>query len=427
MNKLLTRPNKIDETIEEKSLLKNTSWNLIGLAVPSIFAIPALAFLARTLGVEKFGLFMLAFSLVGYAGIFDGGLTRAVIRAVAMQDGDKSKDRTTIGTASWTVLVLSCFISPFVYIFSENLVIFLNVSAASSEDAKNAFKLLAFVIPPFLLSLIWFAYPEGRQDFITLNAYKVLSGILIAILPALTILYEANLTSAIKGLLIARIISLLISYVPCYKDLGTNFFDFKFRILKELFKFGGWITFSNVISPIMVYADRFILSNIMGAQVVAFYTAPSEVIARMSIVPGAASRTIFPLFSKLQNDSKSAANKAYVGLLIVSISMAILVIFFANMILSIWLGDIYSENSSNIIRILAIGFVFNSIAQIPFSKIQAFGNARLTAMIHLFEVGPYIILLAVMVHFYGLTGAAIAWSIRTAIDYLLLEYYAKKC
>lgn len=41
-------------------------------------------FIARSLGLEKFGLFTLAYALVGYAGIFDMGLSRAVIRAIAI-------------------------------------------------------------------------------------------------------------------------------------------------------------------------------------------------------------------------------------------------------------------------------------------------------------------------------------------------------
>jgi len=60
---------------------KGTFLNLIGLVIPSVIAIPAMAVMARMLGVEKFGLFMLAFSLLGYASIFDGGLTRALFGA----------------------------------------------------------------------------------------------------------------------------------------------------------------------------------------------------------------------------------------------------------------------------------------------------------------------------------------------------------
>ncbi len=405
---------------------KNTTWNILGMVIPSLIAIPAMAFMARILGVEKFGLFMLAFSVLGYAGIFDGGLTRAVIRAVAMHDGDRLKNRLVIGTASWAVIALSALACLLVYVFSDELVGLLNVTAESTPDAKAAFELLAFVIPPFLLGLIWFAYPEGCQNFFTLNIYKTFSGALVALLPVLAIVYEPTLASAILGLLVSRVLGLALAFIPCWQGLGGNFFVFNWRTLKELFSFGGWITFSNIISPLMVYADRFLLSNLVGAQRVAFYTAPSEAIARMSIVPGAVSRTIFPLFSKLQGEAGSVASRAHKGLLIASLLMALPVFLLAPQILELWLGVPYGHESSAILRILLVGFVFNAIAQIPFSRIQAHGKARLTAMIHLAELFPYLGVFALLVHFYGLLGAAMAWTLRVTVDFCILQYFSRR-
>ena len=88
-------------------MLKSTFLNLLGLIIPSAIAIPAMAMMARMLGVEKFGLFMLAFSLLGYASIFDGGLTRSVIRAIASHDNDNKKNKSVMGTATIIVMCLS--------------------------------------------------------------------------------------------------------------------------------------------------------------------------------------------------------------------------------------------------------------------------------------------------------------------------------
>ena len=66
------------------------------------------------------------------------------------------------------------------------------------------------------------------------------------------------------------------------------------------------------------------------------------------------------------------------------------------------------------------GFFFNSLAHIPFAEIQANGNAKLTALIHLLEVIPYLLLLFYLVEKYGVVGAAIAWSVRYTIDFFIL-------
>lgn len=407
-------------------MIKNTLWNILGLIIPSLVAIPAMAVTARVLGVEKFGIFMLAFSVLGYASIFDGGLTRAVIRSVALHDGDTALHRRIIGTASYAVLAISTVAMLLLYFGANYLAVLLNVSEAVLNDTVSAFRLLAFVIPPYLLSLVWFAYPEGRQQFQQLNILKTVTGSLIALLPVAGVLIKPNLVYALAGLLVARFFTLGIAYFPCNKGLGRNLFSFDTETLRGLLRFGGWITVSNMISPLMVYADRFLLSNLIGANRVAIYTAPSEAIARMSIIPGAVSRTIFPLFSKLQGGAGDHAKTAFWGLFIVCSLTALPVFIFATPILTIWLGESYGTDSPNILRILLIGFIFNAIAQIPFARIQASGHSKVTALLHLAELFPYIALLTLLVHLYGLYGAAIAWTVRVIADYFLLEILARK-
>ena len=401
-------------------IYRNTLINVLGLVIPSLVAFPTMGCMGRVLGVEKFGLYMLAFSLVGYAGIFDMGLSRAVIRSIAMNDSDPDKCRTIIGTASRTVLALSLIATGLVFFLSKDIVHLLKVSDDSTADAIKAFQILAFVIPPFLLGLVWFSYPEGRQNFIKLNVCKSISGIMISIIPMLLIICNPCLSNAVLGLLVARYLALIPAYIPCKQELGNGFFKYEWSVLKELFSFGGWVTVSNIISPIMVYSDRFVLSSFIGADKVAFYTAPSEAVARMSIIPGALSRTIFPYLSKLQSEGISEAKKANVTLLCTVIIMSLPIFIMAKPILDLWLGNIYGEESTNILRVLIIGFIFNSIAQIPFSHIQACGKSRLTATIHLIEVIPYLLVFIGLVYCKGLLGAAIAWTLRVTIDCMVL-------
>lgn len=117
------------------NLWKNTLWNILGLVIPTIIALPAMALMARLLGVEPFGLFMLAFALLGYASIFDGGITRAVIRSVAINQTSLDRVRDVMGTALWAVLFLSLVASALTYWGAETIVTLLNVSPAVVPDA----------------------------------------------------------------------------------------------------------------------------------------------------------------------------------------------------------------------------------------------------------------------------------------------------
>lgn len=407
-------------------MLKNTLWNVLGLIIPSLIAIPAMAVMARILGVEKFGIFMLSFSVLGYAGVFDGGLTRAVIRSIAMHDDDEILNREVVGTASYAVLALGAIGALLIYFWARPIAGLLKVSDAALTDAISALEVLAFAIPVYLLSLVWFAYLEGKQQFVKLSVLKTFSGLLVAVLPAVAVLIWPSLSAALGGLLLARVATLIVAYRPCRHGLNAGVFHFHNATLRALFQFGGWITVSNIISPIMVYVDRFILSNIMGANRVAIYAAPSEVVARMSVIPGAVSRTIFPLFSKLQGSAGDTARTASRGLLFACTLIAIPIFIFAEWILTAWLGAPYGDESANILRILLIGFIFSAAAQVPYSRIQAQGNSRVTALIHLAELLPYLALLTFLIGEYGLIGAAMAWTVRVCVDFLALQVLSSR-
>ena len=167
-------------------------------------------------------------------------------------------------------------------------------------------------------------------------------------------------------------------------------------------------------------------TTILTCSDVAFYTAPAEVIARISIIPGALARTIFPLFSGDLRQSYAVAADAYKGLLLAISVIALPIFIAAEPLLGLWLGDSYRHGSAGVLRILIIGFFFNALAQIPFARIQAHGKAKLTATLHVVELVPYLLILTVLVYYYGIYGAATAWSVRVIADCFALEYFSRK-
>lgn len=407
-------------------MFRNSLWNALGLIIPSLFAIPTMAVMARVLGVEKFGIFMLIFSALGYAAIFDGGLTRAVIRSIAMNADDEALNREVIGTASYTVLALGVVGAAIVFMWARPIAGLLKISPAALPDAVSALKVAALVIPVYLLSLVWLAYLEGKQQFVKLSVLKTITGMILAVLPVVAVLVKPTLTAALGALLLARLVTLVVAHRPCRDGLGSGVFHFRTATLRDLFRFGSWIAISNIVSPIMSYVDRFVLSYLQGAARVAFYAAPAEVVARMSVIPGAVARTIFPMFSRQQGSSADAARSASRGLLLVCTAIAIPIFIGAKWLLGIWLGAPYGEQSTVLLRILLVGFIFNALGQVPYARIQALGNSKVTALLHLFELLPYLALLAVLVRAYGLTGAAIAWTVRVGVDLLVLQVLARR-
>lgn len=400
------------------SIAKNSFFNVAGYLIPGLLSIPILGYMARELGIEEFGLFTLILSIVGYASIFDIGITRSVIREIAIYKHNKKEVIKILSTSTLIILLLGILAAFLIIIFNIQITNLLKVSANIKDEFNLCLIIMSLSIPFFLVTQVWCSLLEGKEEFLKLNIYKSISSTLVILLPAIGLFWGQSLTYVIIGLLISRIIAMLLIFKFCkgYRFVIT----FDKLVFNRLITFGGWIAISNIISPIMSYFDRFILANRMGSDVVGFYTGPSEAIARIGIFPSAIARTIFPMLSSNQMDSFKIKKISYVLIIISVVPFALFFAGFAEEILSLWLGDSFALKSSSVFQILILGLVFNSVAQVPFASIQASGNSKATALLHLIECLPYIVLLWWLITHYGIIGAAWAWTIRMLIDMILL-------
>ena len=70
--------------------------------------------------------------------------------------------------------------------------------------------------------------------------------------------------------------------------------------------------------------------------------------------------------------------------------------------------------------ILIIGVWISGIAFVPSALLQAQNRPDLTAKLHLVELPPFLLILWAAIRWFGLEGAAVAWTLRNGSDALLL-------
>jgi O-antigen/teichoic acid export membrane protein len=89
---------------------------------------------------------------------------------------------------------------------------------------------------------------------------------------------------------------------------------------------------------------------------------------------------------------------------------------FAHDILLLWIDAEFADNSAFLLQVFALGVLVNSTAHIPFTLIQSAGHPKWTAMIHLVEVIPFLLVLWWATTHFGLVGAVLAWLLRILLD-----------
>ena len=418
------------------SIRKNTVWNFLGSATPMLVGILVIPYLISNIGVERFGVLTLIWSLIGYFSIFDFGIGRALTYQVSNSIAKKESLAFLVKSGLKLMFITGIIGGGILLCISKQLGYkWLNTSLNLREEAFQSIVIASLAIPFTTYTSGLKGILEGFEEFKVVNILKFLLGLLNFILPIFSILiFGQSLVYIVISLALSRFIIFLAHLLYVNNKISL------FKILKNkesekksslsILNFGAWMTLSNIVSPLMVQADRFLISYMLGASLVAYYTIPFDLVIRLLIIPASLTSVLFPRFSTLFatdiNASKVLFDKSLKVIFITMSVVTFLIIICSHLGLSLWISKEVANKSWIILCVLSVGLLFNSIAQVPYALIQATGKVKLTSIIHLCEFVFYIILLLSLLHFFGILGAAIAFSIRTCVDFLALNHFSKK-
>ena len=418
-----------------RRLASNVVWNLLGTGVPLLVAIIAIPLLIQGLGTARFGVLALAWMVIGYFSLFDLGFGRALTKLVAekLGKGQDSEIPSLIWTAMSLMAVLGVLGAVIVAAISPWLVSgVLNIPSELQSETLTAFYLLAASIPIVIGSTGLRGILEAHQRFGLVNVVRIPLGIFTFLGPVAVLFFSKSLFPIVAVLVMARLVSLLAYVILCFyiaPDLRRSF-SLNRAIVKPLIKFGGWMSVTNIVGPLMVYMDRFLIGAVLTMTAVAYYATPYEIVTKLWIVPGALMGVMFPAFSASFVQNRIRAVHLFertVSYIFISLFPAVvLIVTFAQDGLALWLDSEFAVNSSIVLQLLAIGVFINSHAFVPFGMVQGIGRPDLTAKLHLIELPFYLLLLWYLLNTYGIVGVAIAWVVRVLVDAVCLFVMAHK-
>ena len=419
----------------KKGIFKNTLYNFAGSAFPLVIAVFTIPFLLRGLGTEKFGILSLAWVMIGYFSIADLGLSRALTKLVSekMGQGKRFELPSLIWTALSLMTIMGVVGASILALLSPVLVrSILKIESTNIADILNSFYVLSIAIPFTIGGAGLRAILEALMRFDLSNYVRIALGVFNFLGPAIVLLFSKNILFVVIILAVSRVISLIVYLKACFAvlpEMKKKVVFCKSEVV-PLLKFGGWITVSNMISPIMVSFDRFFLGAMVAVSALAYYSTPWEIVTKLLIIPASLAGVLFPVFSQLEGRKNLPSSDIYYRslkyVLLIMFPFCLICTSFAKEILQVWLGHEFAYSAFRIMQIMAVAVLLNGMAAIPFSLIQATGKPDITAKFHLMEVVLYIPVLWLLIKKWGIIGAALAWLIRVAIDLFLLLYYSNK-
>jgi O-antigen/teichoic acid export membrane protein len=411
---------------------RNAVLNLAGHAAPLLAALVLVPPLVSRLGTERFGFLGIAWILVGYFSLFDLGLGRALSRLIAERQGTPRQQGLPVLSRSALSLTAALGALAGLIVFAAAGPVctrLLALSAPLQPEATLALRILALSLPFVTVTAALRGVLEAGGRFDWVNVIRVPLGILTFAAPLAATQWSVNLAWLAASLAVVRVAAFLAHWIIC-KRLYPTFTALAWPergAAREMLGYGAWLTVSNVVGPLMVYLDRFLIGALLAVSAVAYYTAPYEVVTRLWLIPAAITGVLFPVMSAASAERlKSLYRKGIAAVLLAVVPLALLLAVFAYKWLDAWLGPEFAQKGALAAQLLCIGTAVNCAAYLPFTLLQARGDAHLTAKVHLAELPGYLVLLWILVPRWGIDGAALAWAIRCAVDAAALFLLAQR-
>lgn len=405
-------------------LIRNTFYNLMGLGLPLLVAIGSMPVLIARLGDSRFGILTLIWAVVSYFGLFDLGLGRALTQQLSKLIAEQrdAEIAPLVFTSLLIMLVLGLIASALMWIGASpasQLVLY----SGGKDEITGSMRAMAWAMPFIILTSGLRGVLEAKLQFGIVNLIRFPMGIFTFLGPlGVVLFYHNDLVTVTIALTVGRVVACLAHAYFVFKGLPGLWRKDNYHpgLVKDLLVSGGWMTVSNVVSPLMGYLDRFLIGALVTTAAVAYYVTPFELVSKLWIIPGALTPVLFTRFAgNLQTNKPELAIlfKNSVALLFFLIyPLSLFVSTFSSDILRLWISPAFSEKSYVLMQVFSIGILINCLSHIPFTLIQGVGKSRLTAIIHIIQLPLFALLLWILIVQFGVIGAAVAWLIRILGD-----------
>ncbi len=409
----------------DQFIIRNTLLHLFGQGVPLLVGVVAVPVVAGSLGPDRFGLLSLAWVLTSYFTLFDLGLGRATTRYVAemVATGRIGQIPEVIWTSVLSQLLFGV-VGAWVLVGVTPALVngLFRIPPDLREEAKLIFYVLAAGIPVSLVITSLLGALEARQKFDLTNAVRAPLAAAIYIAPVVGVLFGLGLPTVVGLMVGSRIVAALALLIMNHRigpRLGRP--RLSASMLRPLLGFGGWVTVSAIVGPVLTYVERFLLGALLSVSAVGYYSAPVDALMRLWVIPSSFATTLFPAFSQLsgreERESMAELLRRAARLLVAALGPAVFtVIIFGGDLLRLWLGPTFAEHSAMALKIVAVGLFANSMGFLAYALVQGTGRADLTAKLHLAQLGVYAIVAPILIRAFGITGAALAWTGRVVVD-----------
>ncbi len=396
----------------------------------------ATPFTIRLLGTEGYGLLSLILVVIDYLSFSDLGMgfgsTRFATRAHAQ--GDERGEVESIGTAFIIVLasvgliiLVVAAIAPLIFIRGFNVP--WHQAGIAGWALRLALlgmaaRLLAFVInTPLLVRL---------KLEVQAHIYSISAVLQVLATPIVLFALHGGVVTAVAVASLGGLLFFFGTWWFARRALPSlRLFAWNPRLVGPLLRFGAGISLTSLVGVALTSFEKLAIGRYADLKALAYYTVAFRIATLVAVGPRGMMGTLLPAFGQLwyrnaRTELAQLYHSVFRGTLLWIVPVAGGLSIFGGPLLRLWIGGEQAGRALLPLQILLLGVVIELVTHVPTELIKSLGRTDLLARIAIAELPLYAVAAVLAVRHFGIVGAAYAWTLRAAVDWLLQSWMVRR-
>ena len=393
----------------------------------------------QLLGQAEYGLYTLAYSVVGYLGVLEFGIGNAVVRYIskyrAKDDKEGEYNLNAMFIIIYSLIAFIVSISGYIVVKNSDLLFSNTLSIKELENMKILMGLMVFNLAISLPFSVFSSIMSAYEKFTIQKIIAILRSVLnpMIMLPLLLMGYKS--VGMIMATTIINIVFIIVNVYYCVKVLKikVKFNKLDFSLAKEIFKYSYYIFLGLIVDKIYWSTDQLILGSVVSSSAVAIYAIGSSLNVYYLSFSTAISGVFLPRVTNMITNNASNKELSDLFIKIGRIQYIILSYILCGFILvgdefvEMWAGIDY-KNAYYIALAVMIPITIPSIQNLGLSILQAKNMHKFRSNLYIVIAIINVVISIPFAYKYGGFGCALASGICFFIGngIIMNVYYYKK-
>ncbi|MBQ8341316.1 MAG: oligosaccharide flippase family protein [Clostridia bacterium] len=393
----------------------------------------------RLLGPSEYGVYQIAFSMMGVLTLFNFGFSNSYIKffSEAKKSEDAQKRLAGLnGLFLLTFVGLAILVSVIGAVLTVHLdtVLGNNLTPAELDTARIVFPIMVLNCAISFLGVVFRNYITANERFIALQAVDIFGTVLNPCLTFPLLLLGKGSVGMALILLLVTVVKDLFAALYCLFGLRMRFScrELPFRAFRSIAVFSFYIFVENVVTVINLNVDRFLLGRMIGSVAAAIYAVAGQIHTLYSTLSVSISAVFAPRVNRMVARGKSGAELSALFIRVGKIQFSAMYLIlggfavFGRRFMRIWAGQEYDE-AYWIALILLLSVTPHLVQHVAIEIQRAMGLQKYRSLIcgcaSLIKLGIGILL----IYLWGGIGAALSTAVAYALSTTGINiFYAKR-